>query len=103
MEVKKGIVISSIMPNNERVKKKLEIEKLREEERQRLEDDRKKKALEEYNIEELLRKQQQEDDKMKKMQEQQSLEQDTKLRQTIINKMVCDFSSICSDKLSIIF
>lgn len=87
-KLRKGIVLSSIMPNNERVKKKLEIERQNEEERQRIENEKKRKVLEELNIEELLKKQQQEDDKEKKKQEQENIEQDTKLRVAIINKMV---------------
>lgn len=84
---KRQIIISNVLPDNDRVRKKIKVEKQKEAERQKLEDEKKRRMLEVYNMEEMLKKQQQEDDKLKKLQEQEQFEQNTKLRYQIIQKM----------------
>jgi hypothetical protein len=81
---KRVYTVSTVLPNNERVRNKLERERQKEEERLRDENDKKKKQLENNNLEEIMRKQQQED-KLKEKQEQE-FEQDTKLRVALIFK-----------------
>jgi hypothetical protein len=86
---KRKIQFFSIMPNNDRVTKKLEIQKQQEEEeRIRKEEEIKYKLMEDRAMEEMVKQKQQDEDKNKKIQEQQNKEQDKKLRLTIINKSV---------------
>ena len=81
---------AQVLPDNERVRNKLKVEKLEEEERNRIELENKKKN-EELNSEELLRYQQQERERKQKLKELENQKEDIKERTMEIQKRVLNF------------
>lgn len=79
---------AQVLPDNDRVRKKLEVERVMEEERLREENERQKKKLDEFNYEEHLRQQKLERDRKQRQMEMENQQQDIKLRYSLIQSMV---------------
>jgi hypothetical protein len=85
---KRTFHFAQILPNNDRVSRKTEIEKFEEEEKERLIEFEKEKKLKELNSEEQQRNQQREREKKQKQRDEEFLKEDKKEREIQVAKMV---------------
>jgi hypothetical protein len=79
---------AQILPDNDRVRKKMEYEKMQEDERIREEFERQKLKQDEFNREEHLKQQKLEKDRKQKQRELENQQQDIKMRFSAIQSMV---------------
>lgn len=84
---RRTLQFAQVLPNNERVRNKMELEKLEEEERLRIEIEKQKKK-EEISSEEILRLQQLDRERKQKLKDLENQKEDIKERTSQIQKMV---------------
>jgi len=84
---RRTLQFAQVLPNNDRVRNKLELEKLEEEERIRIELEKQKKK-EEISSEEIMRLQQLDRERKQKLKDLENQKEDIKDRTNQIGKMV---------------